>query len=496
MSINRREFLSVGLAAAAGAALPLARGAPGGEAARRRNVLLIVADDLGYDLSCCGSKVRTPTLDALARDGVLFTDAYASVSSCSSSRATLYTGLYSHTNGMYGLAHDVHNFSMFEDVRTLPWMLGQAGYATALVGKLHVRPESSLAYHAWLLPERSGVRDVAAMAHAAGRWMREQGDRPFFLTMAYSDPHRAGDVSHFGNTRDWPEVKRERYRPDEVLVPAHMPDLPEVRADLAEYYEAVSRMDTGIGIALKELEDSGRADDTLVIFLSDNGRPFPGAKDNLYREGIHLPLIVRAPGVGVRGLRKRAMVSWIDIAPTILDWAGAAPPAGYRYLPLPGRSLLPILGRTDPPGWDEVFATHSFHEINQYYPMRSLRTRRYSYFVNLEPALEVPIASDVALSPSWKAILATPGATLGKRSIEALHHRPSEELYDLDADPDEAVNLAADPAHAGVLADLRKRLDAWRTATHDPWQKGITDPFGPASGVRRQTFHFLQPPRH
>jgi N-sulfoglucosamine sulfohydrolase len=494
MSIKRRDFLSAGLAAASAAALSMsatadasegseANTAPGFSAARRspqRNVLLIVSDDHGFDLSCCGSKVRTPVLDALAGQGVLFTDAYASVSSCSSSRATLYTGLYSHTNGMYGLAHDVHNFSLLEDVRTLPWMLKQNGYATALVGKLHVKPEPLLAYDAWLLPEQAGNRDVAAMGHAAGKWMRQQGDKPFFLTVAYSDPHRAGDASNFGNTRDWPEVKRERYKPSEVDIPSHLPDLPGVRADLAEYYEAVSRMDTGIGILLAELKASGHEQDTLVIYLSDNGRPFPGAKDNLYSDGIHLPLIVRAPDAKTHGTRNHAMVSWIDITPTILDWTATIPPAGYRYLPLPGRSILPILGQIEPSGWDEIFATHSFHEIDQYYPTRALRTRKFSYFLNLQPMLEVPIASDVALSPAWKSITSTPGAKLGKRSLEDFHHRPREELYDLQADPDEVVNLANDAAHATVLADLRKQLDHWRTVTHDPWQKGITDPFGRA----------------
>jgi len=308
-----------------------------------RNVLLIVADDLGYDLGCCGGTLRTPVLDRLAREGSLFTDAYAAVSSCSSSRATLYTGLYSHTNGMYGLSHDVHNFSLLDNVKTLPWMLKQAGYATALVGKLHVKPLALLDYDAWLLPEQAGNRDVAAMGHAAGHWMRAQAGRPFFLTVGYSDPHRAGDPSQFGNTRDWPEVKRERYAPADVAVPSHLPDLPEVRADLAQYGEAVSRLDSGVGVLLQELVDSGHANDTLVIFLSDNGRPFPGAKDNLYREGIRLPLIVRSPQQRKRHLHNRAMVSWIDITPTILDWAGAAAPAGYHFLPLPGRSLLPIL---------------------------------------------------------------------------------------------------------------------------------------------------------
>ena len=486
MSLTRREFLA---GAAAGAALAgdasaAAKGsAPqpaGGRGGNARNVLLIVADDAGYDLGCCGGSVRTPALDRLAKEGTLFTDAYAAVSSCSSSRATLYTGLYPHTNGMYGLSHDVHNFSLLENVRTLPWMLKQAGYATAIVGKLHVKPEAQLAYDAWLLPERPGDRDVAAMGHAAGRWIGAQKGRPFFLTVGYSDPHRAGDASQFGNTRDWPQVKRERYAAADVRVPAHLPDLPEVRTDLAEYSEALSRLDSGVDILLRELERSGRGEETLVIFLSDNGRPFPGAKDNLYAEGIRLPLIVRTPRQQRRGLHNRAMVSWIDIAPTILDWTQAAPPHDYRYLPLPGRSLLPILESDDPPGWDRVFATHSFHEINQYYPTRSLRTRKYSYFLNLEPSLSVPVASDVALSPTWKAITSTPGARLGKRTLDAFQHRAAEELYDLAADPDEVVNLAGDAAHAAVLADVRAQLGQWRTATHDPWMQGVTDPFGHA----------------
>lgn len=477
MTLTRREFLAAG-AAAAGATLDApALAVP--RADKRRNVLLIVADDLGYDLGCCGGAIRTPALDHLASQGTLFTDAYAAVSSCSSSRATLYTGLYPHTNGMYGLSHDVHNFSLLDDIRTLPWMLKQSGYATAIVGKLHVKPAASLAYDDWLLPERPGDRDVAGMAHAAGQWMRAQSGKPFFITVGFSDPHRAGDVSQFGNTRDWPEVERRRYAAGEVRVPAHLPDLPDVRADLAEYYEAVSRLDSGVGLLLAELDAGGRDDDTLVVFLSDNGRPFPGAKDNLYADGIRLPLLVRVPQQQRRGVRNRAMVSWIDIAPTILDWTGAAPPKDYRLAPLPGRSLLPIVETDAPTGWDSAYATHSFHEINQYYPIRSLRTRDFSYFLNLEPALTVPVASDVALSPTWKAIVST-GAHLGQRSLDAFRQRPAEELYDLTKDPGEVVNVASDPQHTAALADLRGRLAKWRTATHDPWMQGVTDPFGHA----------------
>jgi N-sulfoglucosamine sulfohydrolase len=242
----------------------------------------------------------------------------------------------------------------------------------------------------------------------------------------------------------------------------------------------VSRLDSGVGLMLAELAAAGHADDTLVVYLSDHGRAFPAAKDNLYREGIHLPLIVRSPQRHAGGLRCRAMVSWVDIAPTLLDWAGVAVPADYRYAPLPGRSLLTILETPDPAGWDRVFATRSFHEINQYYPVRSVRTRSHSYFLNLEPALAVPVAGDVAGSPSWRAILATPDARLGRRTLDAFLHRPAEELYDLAADPDEVVNLAGDPAHATVLGELRAQLAAWRIASHDPWMAGVTDPYGPA----------------
>jgi N-sulfoglucosamine sulfohydrolase len=478
--VKRRDLLvaATGLGLTSGAVLGSAGKARTDSSILARNILLIIADDQGYDMSCCGGRVKTPVLDSLIQQGTLFTQGYATVSSCSSSRSTLYTGLYSHTNGMYGLAHDVHNFSLLDDVKTLPWMLQQSGYRTALVGKKHVKPDAMLPYDAWLAPELPGIRDVAAMAHLAGQWIRAQANRPFFLTVGYSDPHR--DALNFGNSRQWPEVEREIYSPADVLIPSHLPDLPGVRQDLAQYYESVSRLDSGVGILLRELRSAGHENDTLVIYLSDNGRPFPGAKDNLYEPGLHLPLIIRSPQQRAHNVHNSSLVSWIDVAPTILDWARVSPPADYRYAPLPGRSLLPILEQSDAIGFDLVFATHSFHEINQYYPMRSIRTRRYSYFLNLEPSLAVPVASDVQLSPSWKAIVSTPGAKLGKRTLDAFTHRPSEELYDLGVDPDEVVNLAADPSHATVMADLRKRLRDWRTATHDPWLAGITDPFGHA----------------
>ena len=209
--------------------------------------------------------------------------------------------------------------------------------------------------------------------------------------------------------------------------------------------------------------------------MSDNGRPFPGAKTTLYDEGIHLPLIVASPAQGKRGVRNGALVSWIDIVPTILDWAGVSPPPAPQ---LSGRSILPILEQANPPGWDRVFASHGFHEIQQYYPMRALRTREYKYIVNLAAALEFPVAGDVAASPTWRAIAARTSVGLGARTLDAFLHRPAEELYDLQKDPAEVHNLAKDPSHRQVLERMRAEMAKFRADTRDPWLPGQGNPFG------------------
>jgi N-sulfoglucosamine sulfohydrolase len=439
-----------------------------------RNVVLIIADDQGLDLSVYGNRVlRTPNLESLAGRGTLFTEAFATVSSCSPSRSVIYTGLYSHSNGMYGLAHDVHNQHLLPSVRTLPQLLKAAGYRTGLVGKKHILPENALPFDEELAPERPGNRDVAFMAGEARKFVANSTGRPFLLVVGFSDPHRA--EQNFGNTRAWPGIERETYDPAKVVVPGHLPDLPEVRRDLADYYESISRLDSGVGLLMDALRETGHSSDTLVIYLSDNGRAFPGAKTTLYDEGIHLPLIIWSPTQRKHGIRNDAMVSWVDILPTILDWTGVSAPQSQQ---LPGRSILPILESSNPPQWDRVFASHGFHEIQQYYPMRALRTREYKYIVNLASPLEFPIAGDVASSPTWRAIVARPAVGLGARTVEAFLHRPAEELYDLRKDPAEVHNLADDPAHRAVIERMRAEMKKFQSETHDPWLPGQAAVFG------------------
>jgi N-sulfoglucosamine sulfohydrolase len=439
-----------------------------------RNVVLIIADDQGLDLSVYDNRIlRTPSLASLAGRGTLFTEAFATVSSCSPSRSVIYTGLYSHSNGMYGLAHDVHNQHLLPSVRTLPQLLKTAGYRTGLVGKKHILPENALPFDEELAPERPGNRDVAFMAGAARQFIANSAGRPFLLVVGFSDPHRA--EQNFGNTRAWPGIERQVYDPAKVVVPGHLADLPEVRRDLADYYESISRLDSGVGLLMDVLRETGHSSDTLWVYLSDNGRAFPGAKTTLYDEGIHLPLIIWSPAQKKHGIRNDAMVSWVDILPTILDWTGVPTPQSQ---PLPGRSILPILESSDPPGWDRVFASHGFHEIQQYYPMRALRTRDYKYIANLASPLEFPIAGDIASSPTWRAIAARPAVGLGARTLQAFLHRPAEELYDLREDPAEVHNLAADPAHQAVLESMRAELKRFRIATSDPWLPGQAAVFG------------------
>jgi N-sulfoglucosamine sulfohydrolase len=428
--------------------------------APRRNVVLIIADDLGRDLGCYGNtSIRTPHLDGLAKKGVLFSRAYATVSSCSPSRATILTGLYTHQNGQYGLQHPPHSQQAHPWVQGLPALLRAAGYWTGLIGKYHVGPDSCYNFH---VLHTKVNRDVSGMARLAREFIGQSEQRPFFLYYAFHDPHRAG--KGFANEKATGPGEI-RYDPQKVLVPNHLPDTAEVRQDLAEYCQAVSRMDRGVGLLLDVLRETGHLDDTLIIFISDNGIPFPGAKTNLYNAGIHLPLLVAAPG-GPRGHTNNTLVSYIDLTPTILDYAQAKGPA-YK---LTGRSLLPILGEDKARGWDAVYGSHQMHEITMMYPMRTIVTDRYKLLVNLIPEQPFPLPSDLWGSPSWQGIRSRGDKMMGRRSVAAFLHRPKEELYDLAKDPDEVNNLAAEPAQAATLAELRQRLRAWQDETADPWR--------------------------
>ncbi len=456
--------LLISLALVAALALPVS--------AAPKNVLMLVADDLGFQVGCYGDKVtKTPNLDALAKSGTRFTHAFASVASCSPSRATMLTGMPTHQCGQYGLAHATHNQHTFKNVKGLPALLAPAGYRSGVIAKLHVQPKEVYPFDV----EVSGNgRNPVQIAEQAKKFFADSGDKPFFLLVGFTDPHRA--AKGFANDLKFPaEVPAIKFDPKVVPVPYHLPDTDEVRAELAEYYQSVARLDHGVGLVLKELEAAKQLDNTLVIFLSDNGIPFPGAKTTLYDSGIHLPLIVRKPGQKA-GITCGAMVSWTDLTPTILDWCGAKPaPVGKKDSPLPGRSLLSLLEKEKADGWDMVFASHQFHEVTMYYPMRVVRTRTHKYILNLAHPLEYPFASDLWGSDMWQGVLKRGDRFMGKREVKAFVNRPKEELYDLGRDPNELTNLLADPkwrenaTNETTYTVMKGWLADWRKKTNDPW---------------------------
>lgn len=435
------------------------------DASANKNVLLIIADDLGRELGCYGDEdARTPNIDRLASEGTRFANAFASVASCSPSRSTILTGMHAHQNGQYGLAHPPHAQQTFEWVQSLPKLLNDAGYRTGIIGKNHVRPKSVYPYGKELGPAHGDTRSPSGMSEAARQFI-SAGDAPFFLLMGFVDPHRAGSTFATKDKKndDYAEV---RFDPQTLTVPAYLPDTPEVRKDLAAYYQAIARLDECVGRTLKVLEETGHREDTLVIFVSDNGMPFPGAKTTVYDAGVHLPLIVRQPGAS--GNINAAMVSFLDILPTILEWTGAAGPT-YE---LSGQSLLGQLSKTDDTERDHAFSSYIFHEIDMYYPMRSIRTRQHRLIWNLAHQLPFPSAGDIAGSPSHESIRKTGKA--GGRRVEDYFHRPEFELYDIQNDPDELKNLANDPAQGETLEKLKGKILQMMRQTKDPWLRGRT----------------------
>ncbi len=422
-----------------------------------RSVLLLIADDWSPLAGCFDSPVvQTPSVDALSKRATRFRNAFCTTPSCAASRANILTGHYSHTHGQYGHCHGIHNFHTGSHMPSIVKTLSDAGYATGIIGKMHVLPESVYPWTHDLQQVDGSSRSPKGMAGRAREFFADVGDRPFYLHMGFSDPHR-----DFGNGSSYPDYEETTYDPATVPVPNFLPDHPDVRVELAEYYQSITRMDAGYGLAIQALEEAGRADDTMIIVMSDHGMPFPGAKASSFDSGHNCPLLIARPGANE--VDCDAVINWNNIAPTVYDWCGVDPPEG-----LPERSLLPILDDAHPDGWDEVYFSHTFHEVTNYYPYRVLRGRNYKYVKNLYPELTTPLPSDLWRSTTWQAI-EREGLAMGERSTEKFLHQDGEALFDVENDPAETTNLIDDPSLKDVAEEMRQKVRDWRIATQDPW---------------------------
>lgn len=436
------------------------------------NIILFVSDDHGIDaLGCYGNPViKTPNLDTLAEEGVRFTNAYCTSASCAASRSVILTGKYGHATGSYGHVHDYHHFSTFDTVQSLPVLIEKAGYETARVGKYHVAPES--VYHFNTILE-ADPRSTVEMAEACADVI--ENDKPFFLYFCPDDPHRGhpftpanwDEPNSFGNKAEgYPGEEPVRYSREEVLVPNFLPDTKQSRDEIAQYYQSVSRIDQGLGKLTELLEKAGKADNTIIIYISDNGMAFPGAKTTVYEPGIKLPCIIKDPRTNYKNLINNALITWADLSPTILEFAGI----NTDKVDFHGKSFVSVLGEKDPAGWDEMYASHNFHELTMYYPMRVVREGNFKLIWNIAWQLPYPFASDLWAASTWQSIYRTEGKNFGNKTVKNYLYRPQFELFNLADDPDELNNLAEDEAHADKLTALKDKLKAFQIQTTDPWQ--------------------------
>jgi len=451
-SLDRRQFLASASAAALAACTTNQDAAKRNSKAQRapRNLLVLLADDLSAcDVGCYGSpNARTPNIDALAARGTRFEWAYTAVGVCQPSRSSLYTGLYPTGHGALGFGPIAPN------VPTWPQLLGAAGVLTAMIGKLDVDPIEQFPFdHLVKARDMASRRDSGLWAGELAKFLNTTGERRFAAVMALVDPHRPFE-------EEAPPTPTTD--PASIAVPKFLWDTPGARLDLARYYDCVARLDRTVGALLEVLERSGRAEDTLVIFTSDNGAAFPFAKSTVYEPGVRMPFVASGPGARP-GVVSREFVSQLDVLPTALELFGATCDAKFD-----GASLCPLLrgdGRTTR---DEFVSMQTENNREQSAPARALHSRRFKYIRNLTPDVAV-VSNLVNHTLVWES-----GAEAAKNDeriherMRAFLYRAPEELYDLESDPNELRNLAGDPQYAALLEERRSRLRAWMEQHNDP----------------------------
>lgn len=432
------------------------------------NLVLITADDMNWDSTGCnGCKVPdiTPNLDRLASQGILFREAHATVPVCQPVRATMSTGLYPIHSGCRGFE------PIREDVKTFNEVLHQAGYLISMMGKNpHYQPAAKwcVDYEVKAAELKVG-RSPEKFGEHTRRFLKmakEQG-KPFFHHVNAQDPHRpfSWKGERQGVEGEFPGVSRV-IRPEEVEVPGFLEDLPEVRQEVADYFTCVHRLDEVVGAVMRELEDAGVADNTLVMFFGgDHGMSFPFAKANVYAASSRATLILRWPGMIPAGKRdEEHMVSTIDFAPTLLE-AAALP----KLEGIDGRSFLPVAKGGRQEGRDRVFTVFHRNSGNLSLEMRCVRTRDAAYIWNAWSDGTARYQAENMSGSSWKAMLEAAKTDPGMRKrCDYYLFRSPEEFFLTQNDLSERANRIDDPAVASKLEDMRQCLAAWMRRNQDP----------------------------
>src|SRR2546421_7605889 len=405
----------------------------------RPNILYVHSHDTGRYVQPYGHAIPTPNIQRLAEQGILFRKAFCAAPTCSPSRASLLTGQYAHSTGMLGLAH--RGFSLYDPGQHILHTLHKEGYYTALIGEEHLSKDPTTMGYDRVSKLEGYQADI--VAPTAIDMLSDGLPQPFFLSVGFFETHR-----EFLKPSS---IKDANYS----LPPAPLPDTPRTRLDMGAFKASAWTLDQGIGAVLEALDANRLSENTVVICTTDHGIAFPRMKCNLTDHGIGVMLIMRGPGGFTGGKVSEALVSHIDLFPTICDLLNIDHPSWLQ-----GKSIMPLIKGESEEIHDVLFAEVTFHAA--YEPQRSVRTQRWKYIRRFDHHLG-PVLPNCDDSPS-KQVLIQYG---WERRL-----RPLEQLYDLIFDPNEACNLAHDQSVGAILEELRERLDDWMHATDDPLLHG------------------------
>jgi len=443
---------------------------------KKPNIIVFIADDVSWDdFGCYGNNdVITPNIDALAKNGLIFKNAYLTTSSCSPSRNSILTGRYPHNTG----AAELHTEPPLNMI-SFPELLKNHDYFTLQAGKFHMGEYAKRGF--------DKVNDSKTLNGDGGEklWLESVKNRPksqpFFMWFAAYDAHRVWGDNEFSGT----------HQPDQIEVPEYLIDGDLTRLDLAKYYDEITRFDFYIGEVIEELKLQGEYDNTLIIIMADNGRPFPHSKTRLNDQGVKTPFIVHYPKVLKENDVVNALVSSIDIAPTIMDLVGIEVKENFQ-----GKSFYKIFENPNQNFRNYVFAEHNWHDYESY--QRMVRNDNFLYIVNSRPQYPLEGPLDAINSPTYIDLKsAQKNNSITKIQSEIfINPRPKEELYDLKKDPFQFNNLMLSENIPDDYLLLKGILNKWIIETGDSkpikitkdWYQREQEPFNESSLLKTK-FH-------
>lgn len=420
------------------------------------NFVLIVADDISWnDFGCYGNEVvKTPNIDMLAQEGLCFTNAFLTASSCSPSRCSIISGKYPHSNG----AAELHT-PLPESEIPFPLLLKENGYYTAQAGKWHLGEATHRAFD--LYTDNNGYDNGNGGENNWINFIEERPkNQPFFFWLASYDAHRPWGADNFKIQHD----------PSQINIPPFFADTQETRRDIASYYNEIGRFDYYVGKVKEELNNQGVLENTVIIVMADNGRPFPRCKTRVYDSGMKTPFIIYWPkGIRSKGVQSESLISSIDIAPTILQIAGINIPDSYQ-----GVSFASVLKNPTNEVRLAVYSEHNWHDYEAH--ERMVRTKDFLYVLNSRPYLTNCGPADSKRSPTQKALNQVRDRdelTVAQADI-FISPRPKEELFNVREDPLQLINIASLPSYNEKLKEMRQLIKNWQYNTEDSTPEKLT----------------------